>query len=52
MSKYSKQDEKIVKELINNMFDHHQKLNRGSAFTKIFQDFVHGAMVPLKTMGG
>ena len=52
MSKYSKQDEKIVKELLNNMYDHHQKLHGGSAFTKFLQDFAHGAMVPLKTMGG
>ena len=52
MSKYSKQDEKIVKELLNNVYDHHQKLHGGSAFTKFLQDFAHGAMVPLKTMGG
>ena len=50
MSKYSKQDEKIVKELLNNMYDH-QKLH-GSAFFKFLQDFAHGFMVPLKSMGG
>ena len=52
MSKYSKQDEKIVKELLNNMYDHHQKLHGGSAFSKFLQDFAHGFMVPLKSMGG
>ena len=52
MSKYSKQDEKIVKELLNNMYDHHQKLHGGSAFSKFLLDFAHGFMVPLKSMGG
>ena len=34
------------------MYDRHQKLHGGSAFTKFLQDFAHGAMALLKAMGG
>ncbi len=48
MSKYSKTDKKLMKELLDNLYKHHQKLNGGSAFT----DFLHGFVVPFKELGG
>ena len=44
--KYSKQDEKIIKDLMNTLYDQH-KLSGGSFFT----DFVHGFTVPFKQFG-
>jgi hypothetical protein len=44
--KYSKQDEKVIKDLMNTLYDQH-KLSGGSFFT----DFVHGFTLPLKQFG-
>ena len=44
--KYTKQDEKVIKDLMNTLYDHH-KLSGGSFFT----DFVHGFTLPLKQFG-
>lgn len=44
--KYSKQDEKIIKDLMNTLYDQH-KLSGGNFFT----DFVHGFTVPFKQFG-
>ena len=44
--KYSKQDEKIIKDLMNTLYDQH-KLSGGSFFT----DFVHGFTLPFKQFG-
>ena len=44
--KYTKQDEKIIKDLMNSLYDQH-KLSGGSFFT----DFVHGFTLPLKQFG-
>lgn len=41
--KYSKEDERLVKELLNNLYDQH-KLKGGSYFT----DFLHGFLTPFK----
>ena len=43
---YSKQDEKMIKDLMNTLYDHH-KLSGGSFFT----DFVHGFTLPFKQFG-
>ena len=48
VKKYSKQDEKIFREFLNNMHDHHQSLHGGSAFT----DFLHGFLTPFKQFAG
>jgi len=48
VKKYSKQDQKIIKDLLNTLHDHHQTLNGGSAFT----DFLHGFTVPFKQFAG
>lgn len=48
MSKYSKEDEKLLKELLDNLYSHHQSLKGGSYFT----DFLHGFMVPFKQFAG
>jgi len=48
MSKYSKTDKKLMKELLDNLYKHHQKLNGGNAFT----DFLHGFTVRFKELGG
>ena len=52
MSKYSKKDEKIVKELLDNLYSQHQKL-RGDALSggSFFTDFLHGFTVPFKQFG-
>ena len=42
--KYSKEEKKIFKELLDNLYSHHQTLKGGSAFT----EFLHGFMVPFK----
>ena len=44
--KYTKQDEKVIKDLMNTLYDQH-KLSGGSFFT----DFVHGFTLPLKQFG-
>ena len=51
MHKYTKEDEKIIKELLENLYTHHQKkhgLTGGSFFT----EFLHGFTVPFKELGG
>ena len=52
MSKYSKKDEKLVKELLENLYSQHQKL-RGDALSggSFFTDFLHGFTVPFKQFG-
>jgi len=52
MAKYSKTDEKLVKELLNNLYSQHQKL-RGDALSggSFFTDFLHGFTVPFKQFG-
>ena len=47
VKKYSKQDEKILREFLNNLYDHHQSLKGGSGFT----DFLHGFLTPFKQFG-
>ena len=48
MVKYSKQDQKILREFLNNLYNHHQSLKGGSAFT----DFLHGFLTPFKQFAG
>ena len=52
MSKYSKEDEKLVKEFLDNLYSHHQKL-RGDALSggSFFTDLVHGFLTPFKQFG-
>ena len=52
MSKYSKKDEKLVKELLDSLYSQHQKL-RGDALSggSFFTDFLHGFTVPFKQFG-
>lgn len=52
MSKYSKKDEKLVKELLDSLYLQHQKL-RGDALSggSFFTDFLHGFTVPFKQFG-
>ena len=52
MSKYSKKDEKLVKELLENLYSQHQKL-RGDVLSggSFFTDFSHGFTVPFKQFG-
>ena len=53
MQKYSKQDEKLIKELLENLYEHHQKIS-GSGLTggSFFTEFLHGFTVPFKQLGG
>ncbi len=52
MSKYSKEDEKLVKELLDNLYSHHQALKGGSlSGGSFFTDFLHGFTVPFKQFG-
>ena len=52
MSKYSMKDERLVKELLENLYSQHQKL-RGDALSggSFFTDFLHGFTVPFKQFG-
>ena len=52
MSKYSKKDERLVKELLENLYSQHQKL-RGDALSggSFFTDFLHGFTIPFKQFG-
>ena len=52
MSKYSKKDEKLVKELFDSLYSQHQKL-RGDALSggSFFTDFLHGFTIPFKQFG-
>ena len=52
MSKYSKKDEKLAKELLDSLYSQHQKL-RGDALSggSFFTDFLHGFTVPFKQFG-
>jgi len=45
--KYSKEDRKLLKELLDNLYEQH-KLKGGSYFT----DFLHGFLVPFKQFAG
>ena len=36
MSKYSKEDEKLVKEFLDYLYSHHQSLKGGGGFTMVF----------------
>ena len=52
MSKYSKEDEKLVKELLDSLYLHHQALKGGSlSGGSFFTDFVHGFTLPFKQFG-
>ncbi len=52
MQKYSKQDEKLVKDLLENLYVQHQKIHGGSLTGgSFFTDFVHGFTVPFKQLG-
>ena len=52
MSKYSKEDERLVKELLDNLYSHHQSLKGGSlSGGSFFTDFLHGFTVPFKEFG-
>ena len=48
VKKYTKQDEKVIKDLMNTLYDQH-KLSGGSS--KFFSDFVHGFTIPFKQFG-
>ena len=48
VKKYSKQDQKLVHEFLNNLYDHHRSLKGGSGFT----DFLHGFLTPFKQFAG
>ena len=52
-SKYSKADEKLVKEFLESMYEKHQQV-RGSGLAggSGFTDFVHGFLTPWKEIGG
>lgn len=51
--KYSKEDEKIVKELLNSLYASHSK-NKGAGLSggSFFTEFLHGFTVPFKQLGG
>ena len=52
MSKYSKEDEKLVKELLDSLYLHHKALKGGSlSGGSFFTDFVHGFTLPFKQFG-
>ena len=52
MSKYSKEDEKLVKELLDNLYSHHQSLKGGSlSGGSFFTEFLHGFLTPFKQFG-
>ena len=52
MQKYSKQDEKLVKQFIESMYEKHQQI-RGSGLAggNGFTDFMHGFLTPMKQFG-
>lgn len=51
--KYSKEDEKIIKELMEHLYDKHQKINgSGMVGGNFFTEFLHGFTVPFKQLGG
>ena len=47
IKKYSKHDEKLFRETLNNLYDHHKTLSGGSGFT----EFLHGFLTPFKQFG-
>lgn len=50
--KYSKEDERIIKEMLETLYEHHSKLHGGSmAGGSFFTDFLHGFTVPFKQFG-
>ena len=50
--KYSKEDERIIKEMLETLYDHNSKLHGGSmAGGSFFTDFLHGFTVPFKQFG-
>ena len=52
MSKYSKEDEKLVKEFLDNLYSHHQSLKGGSlSGGSFFTEFLHGFLTPFKQFG-
>ena len=52
MSKYSKEDEKLVKEFLDNLYSHHQSLKGGSLCGgSFFTEFLHGFLTPFKQFG-
>ena len=52
MSKYSKEAENVIKELLDSLYSHHQALKGGSlSGGSFFTDFLHGFMVPFKQFG-
>ena len=52
MSKYSKEDERLVKELLDNLYSHHQSLKGGSlSGGSFFTEFLHGFLTPFKQFG-
>jgi hypothetical protein len=50
--KYSKADEKIIKQLMEHLYDKHQKIRgSGMAGGSGFTEFLHGFTVPFKELG-
>jgi hypothetical protein len=52
MQKYSKQDEKSIKQFLESMYEKHQQI-RGSGLAggNGFTDFMHGFLTPMKQFG-
>ena len=52
MKKYSKEDEKIIKQLMEHLYEKHQKIHgSGLAGGNFFTEFLHGFTVPFKEFG-
>ena len=51
--KYTKQDELLIKELLEKLYEHHEKMHGGglSGGKFSFNDFVHGFTLPFKQFG-
>ncbi len=53
MKKYSKADEKLIKELMEHLYEKHQKISGGTmSGGNFFTEFLHGFTVPFKELGG
>ena len=51
--KYSKADEKMIKDLMDHLYEKHTKMSgSGMVGGNFFTDFLHGFTVPFKQLGG
>ncbi len=51
--KYTKEDEKIIKELMEHLYEKHQKTSGGTmSGGNFFTEFLHGFVTPFKSLSG